>query len=369
MRFALARLGRGLDAAGGGLVLALALTPLARAAGRRFDVVDRPDGRRKLHASAVPRLGGLAVLLSFACAFAAVALLPGAAIFGEVEWTAALHLLVATAAVAIVGLADDVVGIGPWTKLLAQVAAGLYLFNHGYAVFLVSNPLGEPLALGWSSLPLTVLWIVAVSNAFNLIDGLDGLAAGVGISASAVVFAFAVLNERWEIALLAAALAGALFGFLRYNFSPASIFLGDAGSLSVGLVLAALSLRGSVKGSMAVTLVAPLLALGFPIVDTLMAMLRRMLGGRSILEADADHIHHRMLRMGMSARQAVVMLYGFTALFGMIGLLAATAHTEIVGVAVVSFTAVTWAGIRRLAVVAPPPAAPIARAPARTEVS
>jgi UDP-GlcNAc:undecaprenyl-phosphate GlcNAc-1-phosphate transferase len=337
-------------AAGGGLVLALVLTPVLRAAARRLDVVDRPDGRRKLHLAAVPRLGGVAVLLAFAGALSLpVALLPGAGWWGASEADAALHLIVATTGVALVGLFDDVRGASPWVKLAGQVAAALYLFNHGYDVRLVSNPLGEPFLLGWLSLPLTVLWVVGVSNAFNLIDGLDGLAAGVGISASTVVFTFAVLNERWEIALMAAALAGALLGFLRYNFSPATVFLGDTGSLSVGLVLAALSLRGSMKGSMAVTVVAPLLALGFPIIDTSMALLRRLLGGRSILEADADHIHHRMLRLGMNPRQAVFLLYGFTALFAVMALLATTGHTQTVGLAVVAFSAVTWMGIRRLA--------------------
>jgi UDP-GlcNAc:undecaprenyl-phosphate GlcNAc-1-phosphate transferase len=352
-------------ASGGGLLLALALTPFFRAAARRLGVIDRPDGRRKLHAEAVPRLGGPAVLLAAAGAVAlARALAPDTGWWSPAEVDAALHLLVATAGIAAVGLFDDVRGARAWVKLLAQVAAGLYLFNHGYDVRLVSNPFGEPFLLGWMSLPLTVLWVVGVSNAINLVDGLDGLAAGVGISAATVVFTFAVLNERWEIALMAAALAGALVGFLRYNFSPASVFLGDAGSLSVGLVLAALSLRGSMKGSMAVTVVAPLLALGFPLVDTSMALLRRLLGGRSILEADADHIHHRMLRMGMTPRQAVFLLYGFTALFSAMALLAATGHTETVSVAVVAFSAVTWMGIRRLAPATPPPATGVAGAPA-----
>lgn len=327
-------------------LLALTLTPLLRDGAVRLDWLDRPDGRRKLHASAVPRLGGLAVLAAFACAFGVAAY--GAGWSDAAEADAAAHLLLAAAGVALVGLLDDVRGASPWVKLLAQVAAALYLFNHGYGVRLVSNPFGEPFTLGWLSLPLTVLWIVGLSNAFNLIDGLDGLAAGVGLSASTVVFTFALLNGRWEIALMAAALAGALLGFLRYNFSPATVFLGDNGSLSIGLVLAALSLRGSMKGSTAVAVMTPLLALGFPILDTTMAMARRLLGGRSILEADADHIHHRIVRMGLSPRQAVVMLYGVTALFAAMALLAMTGHTRVVGLAVVAFTAVTWIGIRRL---------------------
>lgn len=341
--------------------LTLTLTPPLRELARRRGFVDRPDGRRKLHAEAVPRVGGVAVMAAFAGAF----VLPVAAL-RMLGWSdasqgdAAFHLLVATAGVAFIGLLDDIRGTSPWVKLLAQCAAGLWLYNHGYDVQVVSNPMGAPVTLGWLSLPLTLLWIVGLSNAFNLIDGLDGLAAGVGLFATAVMCTFALLNERWEIALMAAALGGALLGFLRYNFSPATIFLGDSGSLSIGFVLAALSLRGSAKSSMAVAVVTPLLALGFPLVDTFLAMVRRLLGGHSILRADADHIHHRMLRMGMTPRRVVVLLYGMTALFGAMAFLTMTGRAHAVLVALAAFSAVTWLGIRWLgngdaAPVSPPP--------------
>jgi UDP-GlcNAc:undecaprenyl-phosphate GlcNAc-1-phosphate transferase len=331
-------------------LLSLVLTPVLRDAALRRGWLDRPDGRRKLHAAAVPPVGGPAVLLALAGAFALPLLvLPG------VEWSladqgdSALHLLVATAGVALVGLLDDIRSLRPVVRLLAQAAAALYLYANGFEMSVVSNPAGQPFTLGWLSLPLTVLWVVGLSNAFNLIDGLDGLAAGVGFFANSVVFIFALLNGRWEIAVFSAALAGALLGFLRYNFSPATVFLGDSGSLSIGFVLAALSLRGSTKSSTAVAVIAPLLALGFPIVDTAMAMLRRLLAGRSIMEADADHIHHRMLRLGLRPRQAVMLLYAVTALFGAMALLAMTGHANAVAFAVLSFAAVTWIGIRRLA--------------------
>ena len=334
---------------GGAALVSLALTPALRDAALRRGWLDRPDGRRKLHLSAVPPVGGMAVLPALAAGFAVALLLPG------VDWSAAdrggsaLHLLAATAAVAAVGLLDDVYSVRPFVKLLVQAAAGLYLYRHGYDVSVIANPLGEPFVLGALSLPFTVLWVVGLSNAFNLIDGLDGLAAGVGFFANCVVFIFAALNDRWEIAVFSAALAGALLGFLRYNFSPASVFLGDSGSLSLGFLLAALSLRGSSKSSTAVAVIAPLLALGFPIVDTALAMLRRVIAGRSIMEADADHIHHRMLRMGLRPRQAVMLLYAVTALLGGMALLAMTGHAKTMGFAVFCFAAVTWIGIRRLA--------------------
>ena len=348
---------------GAAALSSLALTRALRDSALRRGWLDRPDGRRKLHAAAVPPVGGVAVLLALVAGFALSLLVPG------VDWSAAdqgnsaLHLLAATAAVAAVGLLDDIYSVRPSVKLLVQTAAGLHLYWHGYGVSVVSNPLGQPFVLGGLSLPLTLLWVVGLSNAFNLIDGLDGLAAGVGFCANCVVFFFAVLNGRWEIALFSAALAGALLGFLRFNFSPASVFLGDSGSLSIGFVLAALSLRGSSKSSTAVAVIAPLLALGFPIVDTALAMLRRLMAGRSILEADADHIHHRMLRIGLRPRQAVMLLYAVTALFGVMALLAMTDHANAVGFAVFSFAIVTWTGIRRLAkgragAVQPPEAAP-----------
>ena len=336
-------------ALGAGALLSLALTPLLRDSALRRGWLDRPDGRRKLHAAAVPPVGGMAVLPALAGGLALALLLPGVDFSLADPENSVLHLLAATAAVAAVGLLDDIYSVRPWAKLLVQAAAGLYLCAHGYGVSVISNPLGEPFVLGGLSVPLTVLWVVGLSNAFNLIDGLDGLAAGVGFFANCVVFIFAVLNERWEIALFSAALAGALLGFLRYNFSPATVFLGDSGSLSIGFMLAALSLRGSSKSSTVVAVIAPLLALGFPIVDTALAMLRRLMAGRSILEADADHIHHRMLRLGLQPRQAVILLYAVTALFGAMALLAMTGHANAVGFAVLWFAAVTWIGIRRLA--------------------
>jgi UDP-GlcNAc:undecaprenyl-phosphate/decaprenyl-phosphate GlcNAc-1-phosphate transferase len=325
------------------------LTPAIRDRARGRGWLDRPDGRRKTHADAVPRLGGLAVYLAFLLAFlAAVTLLPPSVWLGASGIDAALHVLLAGGAVMLIGLVDDVRGTSPAAKVLVQLAAAFYLYTAGFQVQMINTPGGGQVTLGWLSLPVTLLWVVGLSNAFNLIDGLDGLAAGVGLFALSVVFTFALLNERWEIAILAVALAGALLGFLRYNFSPASVFLGDSGSLFVGFALAALSIRGSMKSSTAVAVITPLLALGFPIVDTALTLVRRVLRGRSILEADADHIHHRMMRRGLTPQRAVVILYGVTALFGAMALLSMTGQAQAVGLAVGGFTLVTWLGIRQL---------------------
>jgi len=238
--------------------------------------------------------------------------------------------------------------VPPLVKIAVQAAAGLYLYYNGYQIRLVSNPFGDTLNLGVLSLPITLLWFAGVSNAFNLIDGLDGLAAGVGLFSTSIVFILALMNDRWEIVVLSVVLAGALLGFLRYNFSSASIFMGDSGSLFVGFALAALAVRGSMKSSTAVAVLAPLLALGFPIVDTSMALLRRLVGRKGLLEADADHIHHRIVRMGLTQQRTVVILYGVTALFGALSLLTMTGQSHAIGLAAVVFTLGTWIGIRQL---------------------
>jgi UDP-GlcNAc:undecaprenyl-phosphate GlcNAc-1-phosphate transferase len=248
----------------------------------------------------------------------------------------------------LVGLLDDLFGVPPLLKILVQGAAGLYLYYNGYQIRLVSNPFGETWNLGILSLPITLLWFAGISNAFNLIDGLNGLAAGVGLFSTSIVFILALMNDRWEIVLLSVVLAGALLGFLRYNFGSASVFLGDSGALFVGFALAALAVRGSMKSSTAVAVLAPLLALGLPIVDTSMALLRRLVGRKSLLAPDADHIHHRIVRMGLTQQRAVVILYGVTALFGALSLLTMTGQSHATGLAAVVFTLVTWIGIRQL---------------------
>jgi UDP-GlcNAc:undecaprenyl-phosphate/decaprenyl-phosphate GlcNAc-1-phosphate transferase len=327
----------------------LVLTPLIRDLALARGWVDRPDGRRKTHLMPVPRLGGIAVHLAFALSFGAAL-----AFFNDAPWLGPpvpgsyLHLLTAGTAVMMVGLLDDVVGVSPALKILVQGAAGLYLYHNGYQIRIISIPFGETLNLGLLSLPITLLWFAGISNAFNLIDGLDGLAAGVGLFSTSVVVIIALLNDRWEIVFLSVALGGALLGFLRYNFASASVFLGDSGSLFVGFALAALAVRGSMKSSMAVAVLAPLLALALPILDTTIAIARRFFGGRGVFEADAEHIHHRMLRKGLTPRWVVVILYSVAALFGALSLLSMTGHSKVLGVVIILFSVGTWVGVQQL---------------------
>lgn len=326
------------------------LTPLARDFARARGWVDRPDGRRKLHLTPVPRLGGLAVFAAFALACALLLGLEYAGVFvSDLSASAYLHLLLACAAVAAVGIVDDIYDVRPVAKLLVQSLAALYLFGNGYRIDAVSNPFnGESVALGSLAAPLTVVWFVGMSNAFNLVDGLDGLAAGLGLFSTTTLFMACLINERWEIAIIASALGGALLGFLRYNFNPASVFLGDSGALFVGFALAAIAVRGSMKSSAVIAVAAPLMALAVPILDAGIAVFRRLVRGDGVFTADGDHIHHRLIGMGLTPRRVVVILYAVAAVFGALSLLTMTSRSQVVGLVVIASSIVTWIGVQQL---------------------
>jgi len=332
-----------------GFVASLALTPVVSRLATRQGWLDRPDGRRKLHAAPVPRIGGLSVYASFALAFGILVFtVPEAVSDGPGGTHGYLHLLIACGAVAVIGLVDDLVGVSPWSKVLVQMLAAAYLYFHGYQIRAVSNPFGDVLLLGHLALPLTVLWFVGMSNAFNLIDGLDGLAAGVAFFATISLFAAAALNEHWATAFLAAALGGALLGFLRYNFNPASVFLGDCGSLFVGFALAAFAITGSMKTSAAIAVAAPLLTLALPIFDVMVSILRRVIRGSELFEADRDHIHHRLLHLGLTPRRAVVLLYGVAAVLGSLSLATAVGPRQVLWAVGIVVALLTWVGLSRL---------------------
>jgi UDP-GlcNAc:undecaprenyl-phosphate GlcNAc-1-phosphate transferase len=331
-------------------VAALALTPLVRNMATARGWIDHPDGARKLHSVPVPRVGGIAIYVSFALSLGVVLLAaPHVIGGGAVTVSACVHLGIAGFVVMLVGLADDIHGLGPRSKLFVEGLAALYLYLNGYQIDSLSNPFdGSTLRLGFLALPVTLAWFVGMCNAFNLIDGLDGLAAGVGFFATITLFIAALINGRLEAALLAAALGGALLGFLRYNFNPASIFLGDSGSLFVGFALAAFAVRSSMKSSAAVAVAAPLLALALPILDASIAVARRAISGRRLFEADGDHIHHRLVRMGLTPRRVVILLYAVAGGFGAVSLLTMTQRSQVVGLVVIASSAATWIGIQQL---------------------
>jgi UDP-GlcNAc:undecaprenyl-phosphate GlcNAc-1-phosphate transferase len=332
-----------------GLVASLVLTPVVAGLATRQGWLDRPDGRRKLHTAPVPRIGGLSVFASFGIAFGILVLtVPKAVSDGPGGTHGYLHLLAACGVVAMIGLVDDLVGVSPWSKVLVQALAAMYLYFHGYQIRAVTNPVGDPLLLGHFALPLTVLWFVGMSNAFNLIDGLDGLAAGVAFFATISLFAAAGLNEHWATACMSAALGGALLGFLRYNFNPASVFLGDCGSLFVGFALAAFAITGSMKTSAAIAVAAPLLALSLPIFDVMVSLLRRLVRGTGLFSADRDHVHHRLLRLGLTPRRTVVLLYGVAALLASLSLATLAGPQQVLWAVGIVFVLVVWIGLNRL---------------------
>ncbi len=339
-------------------LLALALTPAVRRCAIALGALDQPDDR-KVHREPIPRLGGLAVYL-------AVAITIG---LGYAEGSLSIflrdHAVLALAGTAIVllGVADDLLNLKPATKITTQALAGLVLYWSGYGIEAFA---GRP--LGWMGLPLTLIWVVGVTNAFNLIDGLDGLAAGIALIVSAALFSVSVYSLDVAPAVLLATLAGALTGFLRYNFYPARIFLGDSGSLFLGFVLAVISMGVHNRASAVAAMVIPILALGLPLFETSLTVARRLLRGVAVVRdgserehyalrlarntrlmtADRDHIHHRLLDLGLQHRTAVLVLYGVSAILGIASFGLVIARDLNLAFLLAAFGVAAVLGIRRL---------------------
>lgn len=299
-----------------GAAVTLVLTPLVRSLSARLGLVDEPNGR-KVHTRTISRLGGIAILGGFSAALLFQ-------VFGErfLGWRQILGsggvqlpgVLFGMLVVFMVGVIDDVVTLSPGTKLLGQFAAAAIAIAAGVRIDFVGNPAGGGLiALGLLGIPLTLIYFVGFTNVINLIDGLDGLAAGVSAIAAFSFLVMAVATNQFVAAVLAAALIGACVGFLRYNFNPASIFMGDSGAMFLGFTLASISLLGVMKSVAAITLAVPLLVIGVPIFDTVSAIVRRIKHQRPIQEADKGHIHHRLLGRGFDHRQTVLIIYVWSA--------------------------------------------------------
>ncbi len=287
------------------LVLAAALTPMVRAFAIARGWFDYGLEARKVHGRPIPRLGGLAIVLAFYAPLLGMKLYAtGLSEHFYADAQRATALMLGGLAISLLGLYDDLRGAGALVKLLVQLGVAAAMWFAGFRI----EQLG-PVSLGALSLPVTLLWIAGVVNAMNLIDGLDGLAGGIAFLALGASFVVAFYRGDATMALLSAALAGSTAGFLVYNFNPASIFMGDTGSMFLGFILAAGSVQTSQKASTAVALLAPMMSLGLPIADTVLAIARRAAAGRPIFSADREHIHHRLLAIGLSHRQAVLVLY------------------------------------------------------------
>lgn len=303
------------------LVAALLITPLVRKWAFKWGALDRPN-QRKVHQQVMPRLGGLAVFIGFTAAVLLTQELTGHII----------GLLVGGGLIILLGLLDDTRGISPRVKLVGQLVAACAVAvpNFGLRVEILTNPFSEEyLALGLLSIPVTVLWIVSVTNAVNLIDGLDGLAGGTiciaSLTLAAVVWIEAAMSGgspgQFEAITLALILAAAVLGFLRYNFYPAKIFLGDTGSMYLGFSVAVLSVMGLAKSATFISVIIPVVILGIPLLDTTCAIIRRYYEQKPIFQPDKQHLHHRLMKMGLSHRQVVLCIYGVNLVLGLSAIL------------------------------------------------
>ncbi len=303
------------------LLLSLVLTRYMRELAHAHGWLEPPQLDRHVHTIPLPRLGGVAIYTSFMIAV-------GATIFvlGRVDTSVALPLkstltlLGPALIIFLLGLYDDLYGIGPYGKFGVQAASATLLYLGGFGIHrlaLVSS--GRELD-SFVGLPLTILWVLLITNAFNLIDGLDGLAAGSALFSTIVVLILSLVFSNSMVTCFAIALAGATLGFLRFNFHPASIFLGDSGSLFIGFMLSAMALAGSQKAPTMVAVAIPVVSLGLPILDVALAVVRRFLVGKPLFSGDNHHIHHKLLRRGLSQREAVLILYVVTAGFGFLSL-------------------------------------------------
>lgn len=330
------------------------LTPAVIRLAVAWNLFDAPHGDRRVHTEPIPRIGGVAVFGSMAAGLVvlAVSSLSGLDPIGAFPEPLA-GVLFGAGIIFATGLIDDLIGLRPGVKFVAQLLAALVVYVYGFRLDTVSVGSLVRFDVGWLSMPLTILWIVGVTNAFNLIDGLDGLATGIAIIALGATFAVSASLGNGGAVALCAALLGSLVAFLRFNFSPARIFLGDSGSLFVGFMLAVLTVYGAQSsGSAGVLALIPIFCLAIPLLDTGLAILRRWLRGVPLSQADGRHIHHRLLALGLSHRYAVSILYAVAGILAALGLsLVFAPPPAIVAVAAagggVALAVVTY-GLRRL---------------------
>lgn len=305
-------------------VICLILTPIVIKLCRKYNIVDIPKDSRRVHSKPMPRIGGVAIVTSMLIGFLIYYLLtkdiPSIALNEKF-----LGYIIGGLIIATMGLIDDLVNLRARYKFFFQLAAGLVVYYFGIRITGIKIPFIYPdmIDFAWGiDLPLTLLWIIGVTNAINLIDGLDGLAAGItAISATSLLIIFIATSASLEAIIISAVLVGAVLGFLPYNFNPAKTFMGDVSANFLGFTMAVVSILGFAKGYTMIAIIAPVLVLGIPIFDTVFAMVRRFLKGQPMLKPDGGHIHHRLIKRGFSQRQAVILLYTITTLLCMLAVL------------------------------------------------
>lgn len=301
---------------------ALVVTPGVILLAAKTGAMDAPDAR-KVHKKPIPRIGGIGIYIAF---MAGMLVVMSMNVLTEEVSHELIGLLFGGSLIVLLGIIDDYKNLPAKVKLVGQIiAATVLVVVFDVRIDFITDPFGDYLFLEFMAIPATIFWIVGLTNTVNLIDGLDGLAAGVSTIACITIFLVALQQDIMLVAVLTAALGGAAMGFLYYNFNPARIFMGDSGSMFLGYMLAGISIIGAVKCAATIALIVPILALGLPILDTAFAIVRRYRGGVPIFKPDKGHLHHRLLDLGFTQRQAVLLMYVISALLG----LSAVALTEV----------------------------------------
>lgn len=298
-------------------VLSFASTPIVKNFAKIVGAMDVPKDARRMHKDPIPRMGGLAIFIGF---------LLSTVLFCDIT-KQMQGILIGAVIIVAAGAVDDIVSLNAWVKLALQIVAAAVAVGYDVVIEFLLNPVifGKGnFELGVLAVPVTIIWIVGVTNAVNLIDGLDGLACGVSAISSITMLVVAMIVSEPNIAIVLAALAGACIGFIPYNMNPAKIFMGDTGSQLLGYLLATVSVVGLFKFYAVFTVAVPLLALAFPIFDTAFAFIRRILKGQSPFHPDRGHLHHRLIDMGLTQKQAVAVLHAVSAVMGLVAMVVAT---------------------------------------------
>lgn len=331
----------------GALIVSFILTRTIRNLALARHWPTKHPSSRDVHTHGIPRLGGVAIFFSFIGVIALTVLLSSFARH-YIDLLRLLRIVLPASLIFLLGLFDDIRPTTAWVKFAVQIIAAVLVFFSGLRVGALPLLFGHHSFSWLASLVATVCWVLLVTNAFNLVDGLDGLAAGSALFSTLTVMAISLVNNQPMAAVLALILAGAILGFLRFNFNPATIFLGDCGSLFIGFLLSVLALAGAGKSSTAIAVAIPVVSFGLPILETALSLLRRLLSGQPVFKADREHIHHKLLERGLTQRQAVVILYAVSAIFGLLSALLLHPGVPTVGIVLFVLGVGIWLGVQHL---------------------
>jgi len=311
-------------------IVAFSITPLIRKLALKVDAVDKFEIRKIHGRRIVTRLGGIAIFFAFYLTIPLLYFINRPVYFDI--FPIFKGLLPASILILLLGIYDDMKGADAKAKFTVQIIAALIVIYQGIKINLITNPFysGQAFDIGMWSIPVTIFWIIFITNAINLLDGLDGLAAGVSSIIALTMFFIALYQKNFAIMAISITLAGATIGFLRYNFNPAKIFMGDTGSQFIGFMLACISIKASHKSATTIAFLIPLIAMGLPIIDTLLAITRRIKKGNNIFKADNDHIHHKLIKNGLTHKNAVLFLYSISVALGIVAFIFAVIKDELI---------------------------------------